>query len=266
MASVYPQLHALILETDPQVKCTGVAQLLKQVESLNFSSTPSNHPESIHQPGYPARLALVPPRALTRRGIQKQSGRNVLMHSIAHIEYNAINLALDAAYRFRDQPPDYYHDWLTVAADEARHFRLIQDYLQQNDCDYGDHPAHNSLWDMAVQTDADVIARMALVPRVLEARGLDVTPGMIQRLQSVGDHAAVEILETIYQDEITHVRIGSKWFTFVCEQQGLNPRQTFAEMVDRYFHGELKGPYNIAARLQAGFDQAELDDMNEGQP
>ncbi|MCL4140411.1 UNVERIFIED_CONTAM: hypothetical protein GTU68_036018, partial [Idotea baltica] len=134
------------------------------------------------------------------------------MHAIAHIEFNAINLALDAAYRFRQQPIAYYQDWLGVAADEARHFNLIRSYLNKHDCNYGDYPVHNGLWDMAVQTADDVVARMALVPRVLEARGLDVTPSMINKLQSVGDTGAVEILKTIYQDEIGHVKIGSHWF------------------------------------------------------
>ncbi|MCL4132598.1 UNVERIFIED_CONTAM: hypothetical protein GTU68_039852 [Idotea baltica] len=180
------------------------------------------------------------------------------MHAIAHIEFNAINLALDAAYRFRQQPLEYYQDWISVAADEARHFNLIRDYLKTNGTDYGDYPAHNGLWEMAVQTDHDVVARMALVPRVLEARGLDVTPAMVDRLQKTDDQAAVTILEVIYQDEIGHVKIGSNWFNYQCEQRGLEPRQTFKKMVEQHFHGDLKGPFNIAARLQAGFDEIEL--------
>ena len=181
------------------------------------------------------------------------------MHAIAHIEFNAINLALDAAYRFRNQPDEYYSDWIGVAADEARHFLLIQGYLNQHNCDYGDYPAHNGLWDMAVRTQHDVIARMALVPRVMEARGLDVTPQIIERLARVKDHDAVKILQTIYNDEIEHVKIGSRWFYYQCDQNDRDPKTTFLEMIDLHLHGELKGPFNFEARLLAGFNDQELD-------
>ena len=183
------------------------------------------------------------------------------MHAVAHIELNAINLSLDAAYRFRNQPLEFYQDWIQIAADEARHFNLIRGYLNKNDCDYADMPAHNGLWDMALSTQHDVVARMALVPRVLEARGLDVTPNMIKRLRGVGDQAAVEILEIIYQDEIGHVKTGSDWFFHHCSLRDLEPRSTFQALVGEHLHGELKGPFNLAARLQAGFDEIELQHL-----
>ena len=217
----------------------------------------------IRDRGYPTKLKLVAPRKLKHRGIQTQEGRNVLMHAVAHIEFNAINLALDAAYRFRNQPLEYYQDWIQIAADEARHFNLIRDYLNNNGCDYGDMPAHNGLWDMALNTQHDVVARMALVPRVLEARGLDVTPGMINRLNSAGDQAAVDILEVIYQDEIGHVKTGSKWFFYQCDLRELEPRSTFKTLVGKHLHGELKGPFNLAARLQAGFDEIEIQQLEK---
>ena len=219
----------------------------------------SLHAISIAEAGLPDQIELVPPRQLKKRSIQQQHGRNVLMHAIAHIEFNAINLALDAAYRFDNQPEEYYSDWIGVAADEARHFLLIQGYLNRHDCGYGDYPAHNGLWDMAVRTQHDVVARMALVPRVLEARGLDVTPKIIERLLQVEDHDAAEILETIYNDEIEHVKVGSKWFTYLCKQKNLEPRKTFLEMIKLHLHGELRGPFNFEARLLAGFDNQELD-------
>jgi len=185
-----------------------------------------------------------------------------LLHAVAHIEYNAINLALDAAYRFRNQTFDFYRDWINIADDEARHFNLIRAYLNDNGCEYGNFKAHNGLWEMAVKTQHDIVARMALVPRVLEARGLDVTPSMIERLDRVHDTAAVEILKVIYQDEIAHVKTGSHWFFVQCQQRELEPRQTFLEMVDTHLHGELRGPFNISARLQAGFDEMELAELS----
>ena len=207
---LFDELHRIILLNDATEKCQATHYL-----AANLSQFTVDHQAPIHAittPGYPPKLELVDPRNLKRRGMQNQNGRNVLMHSIAHIEFNAINLALDAAYHFRDQKTDYYQDWIKIADDEARHFGMIRDYLNKNDCEYGDYKAHNGLWDMAVRTQDDIVARMALVPRVLEARGLDVTPGIIKRLQHVGDNAATDILHVIYEDEIGHVNTGSNWF------------------------------------------------------
>jgi uncharacterized ferritin-like protein (DUF455 family) len=261
MHEINRTLHTLIMETDPAVKCAGVQDLIYSDCQLANVGLDDSAPLEIDQPGYPPELTLVAPRELPRRGIQSQTGRNILMHSIAHIEYNAINLALDAAFRFRKQSVAFYQDWLFVARDEARHFSLVDAYLKQHDCHYGASPAHNGLWSMTVQTQHDVLDRMALVPRVLEARGLDVSPSMITRLDSVNDSQAADILRVIYRDEIEHVRIGSHWFKYHCHERHLEPRKAFRELVKIHFHGEVRGPFNIAARLQAGFDQQELDDL-----
>ena len=165
---LFTELERIILLSEIDQKCQATQNLVTLYLSKNTIDTDHQAPIiSIATPGRPANLDFVAPRQLKRRGMQTQEGRNVLMHAIAHIEFNAINLALDAAYRFRNQPQDYYQDWLSVAADEARHFNLIRDYLQSNNSDYSDYPVHNGLWDMAVQTANDVVARMALVPRVL---------------------------------------------------------------------------------------------------
>lgn len=261
--TLFSQLEDCILNCDADEKCKAVDDIFTVINdgSLHLSDDLSIPPKIIGQPGMPSKLRLVPPRELAKRSIQQQDGRNVLMHAIAHIEFNAINLALDAAYRFRNQPREFYLDWISVAADEAKHFQLIQGYLQDHHMDYGDLPAHNGLWEMAVDTAHDVVARMALVPRVLEARGLDVTPGIIRRLQHVDDQAAISILKVIYEDEIRHVGVGSKWFTFQCAERGLETRTTFKRMVERYLHGDLKGPFNIEARLLAGFDAEELQEL-----
>lgn len=184
-----------------------------------------------------------------------------LCHALAHIEFNAINLALDAVYRFRDMPIDYYTDWLKVAAEEALHFSLLNKYLVDQNVSYGDYDAHNGLWEMAVKTDHDVLVRMALVPRVLEARGLDVTPGMINKLERIGDTKLVDILQVIYRDEIGHVKIGSCWFNYLCEQRSLLPDETFSDLLDEYMEGACFGPFDDAVRLQAGFSKRELTDL-----
>jgi len=264
MASVnlFTELHRIIYLRDANDKCAATHHLNANIDHYLESGLDHDAPiERIARPGYPAQLELVAPRELKRRGMNTQAGRNILLHAVAHIEFNAINLALDAVYRFRHQPSDFYRDWISIADDETRHFELLQTYLAQHECCYGDYPAHNGLWDMAVQTQDDVVARMALVPRVLEARGLDVTPGMIKRLERVEDQAAVEILKVIYQDEIGHVHTGSKWFKHQCQIRDLDPRPTFRAMVDQHMHGELRGPFNFAARLKAGFDEEELKSL-----
>jgi len=256
---LFEQIHDIILLDQIEQKCQAVHDLHQGIEHHSFKSNAEI--KKIPLPGYPKDLTLVAPRELKRRGIEHQEGRNILMHAIAHIEYNAINLALDAAYRFRCQEKQYYLDWIAIADDEARHFELIQGYLKTHGCNYGHYPAHNGLWDMAVRTQDDITGRMALVPRVLEARGLDVTPGIIKRLNRVQDTAAVEILEVIYNDEIEHVRIGSKWFKYQCALNNLEPRSTFISLVDHYMHGELRGPFNLTARLKAGFDEQEMHEL-----
>ena len=215
-------------------------------------------PQAIRMPGRPAKPELVHPRDLPRRGLGSDEGRAAFIHAIAHIEFNAIDLAWDAVYRFRGMPDAYYADWISVANDEARHFAMLRKRLQDFGHDYGDFDAHNGLWEMAGKTAHDGLARMALVPRVLEARGLDVTPGMIVKLRELGDEATVAILDLILQEEVAHVAAGSRWFRWYCEQRGVEPRASFRELLKEYAGGYLHGPFNIEARLLAGFDEDEL--------
>lgn len=212
-------------------------------------------------PGRPEKPDLVLPTELKRRKLGTELGRATLLHAIVHIEFNAINLALDALYRFRDMPDDYYTDWLQVASEESYHFSLLSDRLEQMGYCYGDMPAHNGLWEMVVKTDHDVLIRMALVPRVLEARGLDVTPGMMDRLEKAGDSKTVDCLKIILRDEIGHVAIGSRWFKYCCDLQGLQPEETFRELLLEYMGGGLRGPLYEEGRLQAGFSQQEIDEL-----
>lgn len=215
-------------------------------------------PEPIRMPGRPERPKLVHPRELPRRGLGSDEGRAAFIHSIAHIEFNAIDLAWDAVYRFRDMPADFYADWVGVASDEARHFVMLRERLNDFGGDYGDFDAHNGLWEMAEKTAHSRVERMALVPRVLEARGLDVTPAMIAKLRQLGDEATADILEVILRDEIGHVAAGSRWFRWCCEYEGLAPEPTFRRLLSDYGRGVLYGPFNLDARSAAGFSDEEL--------
>jgi uncharacterized ferritin-like protein (DUF455 family) len=213
--------------------------------------------------GRPERPRLVAPRALPQRGLSSAEGRAALVHAVAHIEFNAINLAWDAVARFRGLPREYYADWVGVAVDEARHFGWLRARLAELGHEYGDFDAHDGLWDMAVRTADSCLARMALVPRVLEARGLDVTPGMIARLRAVGDEATVTILEGILREEVAHVAAGSRWFGWCCARIGADPSATFEALVAQHLRGALRGPFNTQARLAAGFTAAELARLDE---
>jgi uncharacterized ferritin-like protein (DUF455 family) len=215
-------------------------------------------PEAIRAPGRPSKPLLVPPRETAHRGLGSAEGRAAFIHAIAHIDFNAIDLAWDAVYRFRGMPAQFYADWVSVAADEARHFALLQARLEQLGHAYGDFPAHNGLWEMAEKTADSCTARMALVPRVLEARGLDVTPGMITRLRGLGDHASADILALILEEEVAHVAAGSRWFAWCCERDGVDPTATFAALVEGEAKGAIRGPFNREARHAAGFGADEM--------
>ena len=215
----------------------------------------------VERPGVPARPVLVHPRDVPRRPVGSEAGRAALVHAVAHIELTAVNLALDAVHRFGwgwDLPASFVGDWLRVADEEARHFGLLAERLASWDVAYGDLPAHDGQWTMAVRTAADPLARMALVPRVNEARGLDVTPGMVRRLRGVGDLATVAVLEVILAEEVGHVEIGSRWFTHLCAGRGLEPETEFRRLLAE--HGvALHPPVNVEARLRGGFSLTELE-------
>jgi uncharacterized ferritin-like protein (DUF455 family) len=215
-------------------------------------------PAPIGAPGRPSKPRLVMPRDVPQRGLGSVEGRAALVHAVAHIEFNAINLAWDAVYRFRGMPDDYYRDWVGVARDESRHFTLLSARLAQLGHAYGDFDAHNGLWEMAVKTSGSCLARMALVPRVLEARGLDVTPGMIARLRSVDDDATADILEVILREEVPHVAAGTRWFRWCCEREGRDSGETFASLLREYVPTGLRGPFNLDARRAAGFEEVEF--------
>ena len=209
-------------------------------------------------PGRPDRPRLVPPNALARRSAHHVAGRAALLHAVAHIEFNAINLALDAAWRFSGLPEAFYRDWLRVATEEAHHFSLVAGHLATLGHAYGDFDAHDGLWAMTERTATDPIARMALVPRTLEARGLDATPPMQAQLRKAGDLRAVEILDVILRDEIGHVAVGNHWYRWLCGREGLDPLAHYATLAAQYRAPILRPPFNHAARRAAGFSDEEI--------
>ncbi len=259
MVAIFERAAECLAMSSPDEKCCAATDfwMAAQLDQVKFD--PHTAVAPIGVAGHPHKPELVDPSKVKRRRLGSETGRAALVHAVTHIEFNAINLALDAVYRFRDMPRQYYLDWLSVAADEARHFQLLATRLQSMGFSYGDFPAHNGLWEMAQRTADDCMKRMALVPRVLEARGLDVTPGMIERLKVAGDDETVRILRIILEEEVRHVEIGSHWFRVCCDQRGLEPETTFLALLKEYFTGSLRGPFNIPARMKAGFTQREMD-------
>lgn len=210
-------------------------------------------------PGRPPLPRLVKATEIRPLSLRTPEGRASLIHSIVHIELNAIDLALDISCRFAGMPDQFYLDWIGIAKEEAFHFTLLRNHLCSYGFDYGDFDAHNSLWDMAERTSGDILARIALVPRTLEARGLDASPQVKKKLVGAGDHKAGEILDIILRDEIGHVAIGNKWFRWLCQQSGLDPISAYAELVKRYEPPKLRPPFNLEARRLAGFEEVELE-------
>ncbi len=221
--------------------------------------------EPVGIPGRPERPALVPFHALARRSAVSVQGRAVLMHALAHIELNAIDLALDIVWRFAGLPEAFYRQWIAVAREEALHFELLVGHLHTLGHAYGDFPAHNGLWDMAEKTRHDALARLALVPRTLEARGLDASPPMRERLLAAGDDKAAAILDIILRDEIGHVAVGNHWYRWLCAQRALDPIETFAALARQHGAPRLRGPFNLQARRAAGFDEVELALLQDDQ-
>ncbi len=246
-------------ETDPASKATQTIALAAawKVGSLGLDAEAVLKP-LCHLPGRPSLPELISPKLVRHRAMNTLEGRAAMIHALTHIEFNAINLALDAIWRFTGMPRDYYEDWLQVAGEEARHFSLLSAHLQTLGYRYGDFPAHNSLWEMADKTRDDVLARMALVPRTLEARGLDASPSTRAKLAQAGDQAAAEILDIILRDEIGHVAIGNRWYNALCDERGLDPVMAYATLAQQYKAPTLRGPFNLSARRDAGFSEAEL--------
>lgn len=253
MSLRHDALRAL-LETDPDEKA-------RLARALNPDAAPQAG-EQISQPvgipGRPPKPELVAHTQLKPRSMKTVEGRAALLHALAHIELNAIDLAVDVVWRFGGMPELFYRQWAIVAQEEALHFQLLRDHLRSMGFDYGSFPAHNGLWEMAEKTQGDLLARIALVPRTLEARGLDASPPIKAKLVGAGDSKAGEILDVILRDEIGHVAVGNHWYRLLCEQRSLDPIATYRELAEQYGAPRPRGPFNLEARRAAGFDEDEL--------
>jgi uncharacterized ferritin-like protein (DUF455 family) len=247
---------------DPATKAAAARSLFAALERGGLTIDPHAQPQPLSTlPGRPPRPALVPQSLVPRRSPFTTAGRAALLHAVAHIEFNAINLALDACWRFAAMPEAYYRDWLRVAAEEALHHTLLADHLATLGHAYGDFDAHDGLWAMTERTADDITARMALVPRTLEARGLDATPPMQAKLAQAGDAGAVAILDVILRDEVGHVAIGNRWYRWLCARDGRDPIAHYAVLAARHGAPRLRPPFNTEARLAAGFSTEELHAM-----
>jgi len=251
---------AALLEPNTDRKVANTQSIRAQAATI-LIATDAQLEAPAGVPGNPSRPELRSHLDVPKRSPFTSNGLAALLHAVTHIEFNAINLALDAIWRFGGMPRNYYLDWLAVAAEEAHHFSLLRTHLQSMGYDYGDFPAHTGLWDMTEKTKSDVLARMALVPRTLEARGLDATPPMQAKLRKLASFyalAAVDILDVILHDEIGHVAIGNHWYRYLCAQRGLDPVAHYAVLAKQYNAPRIKGPLNLDARRKAGFEEAEL--------
>lgn len=259
MKTIYEFAEACLhhADIDAKIALTHQAWQLFQHGKLDFSK--NNEMAAISKTRFPEKPVLMAPRFMAKRSLNSKEGLAAFFHALTHIEFVAIYLAWDILYRFRHLPIEFQQDWLQVAQEEALHFEMLRTHLKKLAVDYGDLPAHKGLWLHAEDTAHDVLARLAIVPRCMEARGLDVTPGMIEKIKSVGDAEGVEILSRILKDEIGHVKTGSYWFKYICQLQGVDSEQKYQELIKKYYVGKPKGPFNREMRIIAGFSQAEID-------
>jgi len=257
--SIHQAAAAALFLNDPDEKCEAVMAMRAAWDEGTLPVFPGpNDPHPVPDPGRPVRPELVPPQNVPQRKIVTPEGHAAMLHSITHIEFNAINLALDCVLRFRALPDEFHGDWLRVAAEEVQHFRMVRERLRSLGHDYGSFPAHNGLWEMACKSAHDPLIRMALVPRLLEARGLDANPAIAGKLRAIDDLESVTVLESLLHDEIGHVFLGDKWFRRLCAERGLEPEQTYRELIEAFDAPRPRPPLHREARLSAGFSSEEL--------
>lgn len=264
----YARLEAALQAAEPAEKCNLVGRLWRDWQAglilwpdESAAALMPSQVWPVTELPFPERPLLRAPHEMKTRGMGTREGRAAMLHAVAHIEYNAINLGLDAAYRFRQLPKEFTGGWLRVAHEEVEHFGLVTSHLATFGYQYGDLPAHRGLWDMACKTAHDPLVRMALIPRLFEAHGLDVTPGILEKFRQASDLEAVAALEVILREEIGHVALGDYWFRYLCAERGVVAEEVYLDLLVQYDAPRLKPPFNTEARLAAGFTQTELDSL-----
>lgn len=263
MNNIFDFAASCLFSGDLRQKLTAT-HLARQLLAENaLSCADAGEVLPISQTRFPAKPECLPARDMPRRRLDTAAGKAAFFHALAHIEFVAIYLAWDIIYRFRGLPAEFYRDWLIIADEEAQHFSLLNAHLQDLGFAYGDLPAHRGLWLYAEETATDILARLAVVPRCMEARGLDVTPGMIDKLRALDDQAGVALLTRIYQDEIGHVERGSYWFQRLARERGCDAEQSYTELILKHVQGKPKGPFNREVRIIAGFTHNEIDWLEE---
>jgi len=266
MKNLYQQAKNCFLTNDPDEKLALSLDIVGawdagSLEWKDGDSLLHEMPQQFSVPGRMDKPVLVEPNKVKNRGFKSVQQRASLIHALAHIELTAVNLAWDSVYRYRGMPREYYDDWIKCAGEETQHFYLLRNSLRDMGYDYGDFPAHDELWQMAVTTADDLMARMAIVHRVLEARALDVVPFSVGKFRGAGDRKTADSLVIIANDEIGHVNAGSRWFRYRCEQEQLDPDKMFFTLMRKYLKSTPKGPFNREARIKAGFSLAEMQEL-----
>ncbi|MDO6565116.1 ferritin-like domain-containing protein [Amphritea sp. 1_MG-2023] len=268
LQNLYARTKEAFLTADPDLKIELTRQTVSRWNAGELEWQEGDAPEFLQQPGQLDKPEIVAPAEVNERKMSKEEGRAALIHALAHIELTAVNLALDSVHRYRHMPKAFYADWMQCAAEEANHFVALRGRLREMGYDYGSFKAHGELWSMAIDTADDMLERMGIVHRALEARALDVVPKAIQRFDQLGDNKMVDILSMIGNEEIGHVCSGTRWYHYQCQQRHLEPNQTFIDLLWKYMKGPLKGPLNYEARLKAGFSAEEMkmiEMMKQGQ-
>ncbi len=265
MRNLYQEAKNCFLMSDPDEKLQLSLETASAWDAgqLNWQEgeTPLEPVLQLNQPGRLEKPELVAAGKVKNRGFKSIQQRAALIHALAHIEMTAVNLAWDSIYRYRHLPEEYYNDWVKTAREETQHFYLLRQSLRDMGYDYGDFPAHNELWQMAVNTADDLMARMAIVHRVLEARALDVVPFSVDKFRSIGDKQTADSLIIIANDEIGHVNAGTRWYRYRCEQEQLDADKMFFTLMKKYLRSTPKGPFNTEARLKAGFSRFEMREL-----
>lgn len=259
MDNLFNLAHQCLTETNLDDKISLSVDAVQKISSGSISFDPYELDIRNIKPGRPEKPVLITPKDVPKRNMQTVEGRAAMVHSFAHIEFNAINLVWDLICRFQNMPKEFYFDWLQVAAEETKHFKLLRENLIYAGYDYGSFSAHDGLWTIAEQTKHDILLRLAVVPRIMEARGLDVTPDLIERFRQIKDNEMVPILELILAEEIGHVNFGTKWYRYLCEQMNQDPDVKFIEIINEFLPSAKTRKINQSARLKAGFSQSEID-------